>query len=276
MTKIIIKKLTLQNIIVYMIFYKNIVKICCVALMLFISFSCTNKGIIPAKKMSKIIAEMYLADQYVEMMPQMRSQADSMKLYTGILKKFGYNESEYVNSVRYYLSRSNDMLNIHLNAKQILMKRKRELEKIAPKLDKRAFIMNAEYDSEIVDTLYKNPYNRAVKWIIAPYTYGNIRFFEIEKSDIPVNAQWWKNNMTSKSDSLFIFIKPSFEKSTTTKIKEKKTKTERVKIPANKKIIEIGKPIKLEELEQKIEKNRREHKTDKLRKKLRKEESKKK
>lgn len=266
MTKIIIKKLTLQIIFVYMNFYKNILKSCCVALLFLSAFSCTEKGVIPAKKMSRILSEMYLADQYAEITPQLRGSTDSMKLYTGIIQKFGYTETDYINSIRYYMSKSKDMLKIHINAKQILTKRKKELEKIVPYLEVKKGFLNSNYDSDNVDTLFKNPYNRAVKWLISPYLYGKTDFFALLKSDIPANSKWWNNNIYIKSDSLSLY-KPIDKNSR--RLNESNKKTD--KSPATVNNTKIVAPKEIDEIKRTLNKNLKKQDLNKLRKELRKE-----
>lgn len=250
----------------YMNILRNILIVLSLSTMLFAASSCTGKGIIPEKKMSKIIAEMYLADQYIDITPQLRNQTDSMLVYQGILQKYGFTQEEYVGSIRYYMGISNKMYKIHSAAKQILMKRKHELDKIAPAAISHPLMkFNTSFNSDNVDTLFKNPLNRAMKWLTAPYSFGKIPFYRIDSSDTPVNAKWWNNNISIQTGEKFVFAKPietnTVQENDKDRNKNSHTSTE------HKKII-IGKNIDNTQLEENLKKDQ--NKVEILKRKLKK------
>ncbi len=156
-----------------------------------------NKTIIKEDKLSRIIGEMYLADQYIEQSPQYRAQTDTMRLYDAIFRKYGYTGEDYRNSVEYYLKKGNTYKKIHYRAKEILQERENELKKI---LEIQSGIPAGWWASDSVKTipvqfLEKDPYLRSVKWILlwdAPVEWEFFRDSAI--TDIPQNIYWWKNN----------------------------------------------------------------------------------
>ena len=74
-------------------------------ILLVLMFSSCNReeGIIPRKKMSRIYAEMLLADQWIQANPQFRWVADTTLMYEPILEKYGYSSEDYRRTVYRYL-----------------------------------------------------------------------------------------------------------------------------------------------------------------------------
>ena len=167
-------------------------------------FSCTKRGIIPANELSRIIGEMYLADQYVEENPQYRIQADSAALYESIFGKYGYTTETYRNSLAYYLQKGNSYEKINTRARDMLSERKNELERILQKTGK------TPVHWPILDSIRKinlhelraYPYLRAVKWFSIPDEDAGWKFTDTQEPDIPGNIRWWILNVDIFSDSL--------------------------------------------------------------------------
>lgn len=64
-----------------------------------------SKGIIPRGKMSKIYAELFVADAWLGMASsELKHKADTTAFYEPIFKKYGYTTKDYLNSVEYYLN----------------------------------------------------------------------------------------------------------------------------------------------------------------------------
>ena len=64
--------------------------------------SCSSAPI-PQRKMMNLYYEMFTIDQYITESPELRSQADSLSVYGGILERHGYSVEDYLAAVDYYL-----------------------------------------------------------------------------------------------------------------------------------------------------------------------------
>ena len=64
--------------------------------------SCSSAPI-PQRKMMNLYYEMFTIDQYITESPALRSQADSLSVYGGILERHGYTVEDYLAAVDYYL-----------------------------------------------------------------------------------------------------------------------------------------------------------------------------
>lgn len=58
---------------------------------------------IPRGKMVDIYAEMFLQDQVIRQNQDLRKKADSILVYEGIFREYGYDTDDYLFSVEYYL-----------------------------------------------------------------------------------------------------------------------------------------------------------------------------
>lgn len=68
--------------------------------------SCQKKGgIIPRATLSKIYAELFVADSWLSMASsEEKYMADTMAFYAPIFKKYGFTTEDYLHSVEYYLN----------------------------------------------------------------------------------------------------------------------------------------------------------------------------
>lgn len=79
--------------------------ICVLALVTVLLASCGREGkVIPKGKLSRIYAEMFLADQWLEDHESERTMVDTTLFYDPIFKRFGCTFEDYDASVNYYLS----------------------------------------------------------------------------------------------------------------------------------------------------------------------------
>ena len=60
--------------------------------------------VISRSKMSKIYAEMFVMDQWVQNKPGLRTIADTSLVYEPILEKYGFDSDDYQYSVEYYMA----------------------------------------------------------------------------------------------------------------------------------------------------------------------------
>jgi len=90
--------------------------------------SCSGRGgrIIPASKMSKIYADMVIADQWIRT-ENKTLQADTSLVYEPIFRKYGYTTEDYRKSVSHYLRKPGDFADIFEDARSILQKQIVEL-----------------------------------------------------------------------------------------------------------------------------------------------------
>lgn len=68
--------------------------------------SCSREEtrVIPRSKLTKIYAEMLVADQWIQTSSEMRTAADTMLIYEPILEKYGYSSADYRNTLNEYLN----------------------------------------------------------------------------------------------------------------------------------------------------------------------------
>lgn len=76
-----------------------------VVLAVFVTLSsCSREGkVIPRGKLSKIYAEMFVADQMIQQDPALRRMADTSWVYEPIFRKYGYTSDDYRASMEYYI-----------------------------------------------------------------------------------------------------------------------------------------------------------------------------
>lgn len=169
-------------------------------LSLFLSSCSRDENIIPQKTMSAIVAEMYLADKYVEDIPQYRAQMDSLYLYEAVTARYGYTYNDYQTSVKHYLQKGDALKKIHIKAKETLVSRRDHLNSIIAKergMEIKFWALDSLVKKEFC-RLWKEPYLRTVQWLTM---YNKIkqpkswRFTDTTAADMPQNAVWWINNI---------------------------------------------------------------------------------
>lgn len=69
-----------------------------------LTFSCSDGGkVIPKKKMVRIYADMFVADQWLNQNYKAERVADTSFVYEAIFEKYGYDSEDYRASVDYYI-----------------------------------------------------------------------------------------------------------------------------------------------------------------------------
>ena len=116
--------------------------------------SSSENDVIPSDKMSLIIADFYMSDQYIALEPAYKGEMDTTLLYETVTERYGYTFEDYLKAMEYYLQKGDMLKRIYTQAKERLIRRRDELA-----------IQNAKIES----------YNEA------------LRFFEMKKAD-----QLWK------------------------------------------------------------------------------------
>ena len=164
---------------------------------------CGKMGIISKGTMSDIVAEMYLADQFIEHTPDMRGQTDSLAVYPAVIERNGHTVEEYSASVRYYLQRDDEynkilkraMISLEEHSKVVEVELRR-LEKFR-RGPKKWWALDSVRSMNPSELLY-NPVMRGVRWMVIPkerivkWAMGDSAVV-----DIPQNPEWWKNNINA-------------------------------------------------------------------------------
>ena len=66
---------------------------------------CARKGVIPARKMSNILHDMYVLDAQISSERKYRPIADTTSVYGALLAEYGYTQEDFHNSLNYYLKK---------------------------------------------------------------------------------------------------------------------------------------------------------------------------
>ena len=99
--------------------------------------SCGRDGkVIPRSKLSRIYAEMFLADQWLNDNPGLRKTADTTRFYETIFRKFGYGFEDYDASVNYYLNHPEKYKKIIERTQDKLRKTQKSLESFEKALER--------------------------------------------------------------------------------------------------------------------------------------------
>lgn len=173
--------------------------------------ACSKKdNIIPKQEMTRIIGEMYIADQYIERKPELRAQIDTLILYEAVTNRYGYTIEDFRISVEYYLQKGSALKDMHLKArKQILAERdilRKQLETYRKELPE--WWVSDSLLVKHVNSLWKEPYLRNIKWIANLSSEDNFNIKDTTAFDTPENPIWWKytinlNSEKSAADSLY-------------------------------------------------------------------------
>jgi len=78
-------------------------KVVLVAVVLILT-GCAGKGVIPARKMSKILHDMYVLDAQISQVREYRPMADTTSVYGALLAEYGYTQEDFSKSLDYYLN----------------------------------------------------------------------------------------------------------------------------------------------------------------------------
>lgn len=193
---------------------KTILMAVCSAAVLFLLQGCDDGAAVGKRTMSDIIAEMYLADQYVQQTPSLMVESDSVLLYAAIMAKYGYTLDDYNSSIRYYLQDGDSYGDILRNAYSKLEKRERELEIITqseeaaargPRIEK-WWAIDSLRSADPSELLYDRLL-RSLKWMVLPDE--RLQEWTILDSaivDIPQNPQWWANTACPPERAFHTFM----------------------------------------------------------------------
>lgn len=165
-----------------------------------IIFTSCGEDKIPKQKMSKIIAEIYITDRYINSNYELVRAMDSSFLYEPIFKKYGYSTKEFMNTIDYYVERPAKLKTIYLTAKQILedemaiasaeLQRERSRDSIVAIVEKTVMPGDSK---KITDSQ-----TRSLRWIYLPDRMPKwdspLTDISLTGYDAPISPVWWVNN----------------------------------------------------------------------------------
>lgn len=64
---------------------------------------CSDKPVIPARKMASIFHDMYLLDAQLDIENSFRNMADTSSVYGAVFAEYGYSEDDFRSALDYYL-----------------------------------------------------------------------------------------------------------------------------------------------------------------------------
>lgn len=180
---------------------KTYIKAVCFFAALLLFQGCSQDGVIDKATMSRIVMEMYLADQYIEGNPQMRAQTDSLAVYPAIMEKYGYTMEEYSNSIRYWLQEDEEYINILKDAQAAMEERVEVLDAQIREIEllrrgpQKWWALDSVRAVPAKEFLYDHLL-RGVRWLVVPgEELPGWKMNDSAVVDIPQNPQWWGNNM---------------------------------------------------------------------------------
>lgn len=100
------------------------------ALLALATSSCGPKDVIPVEDMTSIFCEFYMTDRYLDENPELRAQADTTIVYLPVLRKYGYSQDQFLNSVKYYLTEPEKFNAIFRRVQARMSEREKELNQI--------------------------------------------------------------------------------------------------------------------------------------------------
>lgn len=179
--------------------FLHILAILAMTLTLFSSCKKEGNKVIPRSKMAKIYAEMLLADQWLQMEPDIRRGADTTLVYEPILEKYGYDSEIYRRSIYKYLDDPERFARIFRTTIEIYDKRLKELNKLKDIFDDNLLKERAreKYRVEInIDEHF--PYLRSEPYI---HYYDSL--------DVRIDSATWEYRFTNveRSDTVYEGLK---------------------------------------------------------------------
>lgn len=170
---------------------------------------CGEKGVIEKDTMADIVAQMYLADQFVESTPDVMGKTDSMSVYPAVIARNGHTVEEYIASVTYYLQKDDEYAGI---LKKAMASMEDHVAKLDEEIERLARLRRGPTKWWALDSvrnmasgeLLYNTVMRGVRWMVIPgerlvkWAVGDSAVV-----DIPQNPQWWKNTLNAPLNRKF-------------------------------------------------------------------------
>jgi len=178
-------------------------------------FTSCGESRIPKQKMSKIIAEIYISDRYINTNQELVRAVDSSFLYEPIFNKYGYTTKDFIYTINYYVEQPAKLRAIYLGAKQILqdeMGRADAEYKQERSRDSLIAVMERTIMPGVNDEA-PDSRTRALRWIYLPARMPKwtdpLTDTSLVKFDAPLSPVWWKNNIQTNQKPFLDYEKNS-------------------------------------------------------------------
>ena len=94
-------------------------------LLLASSAACSRGSrVIPERKMTELIADMFIADQWLHDFPQYRSKADTTLFYDAVFRMHGYTFEDYQASLDFYIDHPDKFIKVSQKAADLIGSRR--------------------------------------------------------------------------------------------------------------------------------------------------------
>lgn len=188
--------------------------------LLLLVVSCSEDKI-PESDLSKIIADFYIADGYLNTNYQIVQKMDSVSLYAPIIKKYGYTISEFNSTISKLIERPSTLKKVFEESKKIIDLQRVDIENKINQENKRGIFLPELFKAitqinkgEKVSTRL-----RSIRWIAFPNEYISFKFYDDslmrEKFEDPSLSKWWISSLKQER------IDPTFISKTTRDEKNK-------------------------------------------------------
>lgn len=166
--------------------------------------SSSENDVIPSDKMSLIIADFYMSDQYIALEPAYKGEMDTTLLYETVTERYGYTFEDYLKAMEYYLQKGDMLKRIYTQAKERLIRRRDELAIQNAKIESYNEALRF-FEMKKADQLWKEPDLRAIYHLSGIKVKQEWDIRDTTIADNPQNSKWWIYNLTASrlSDSLY-------------------------------------------------------------------------
>lgn len=174
------------------------------AIFAFTGCSRSREEIIPSDKMALIVADMYMADQFIALEPAYKGDLDSALLYETVMERYGYTFPDYMKAMEYYLQKGDMVKRIHTAAKESLIKRRDRLAILNADLESYNRAVEL-FEKKDLNQLWKEPDLRALCHLSRIKVMGEFSITDTTEADTPQNSKWWIYNINGYAiaDSLY-------------------------------------------------------------------------
>lgn len=210
------KKLPLHNIFQLMHSKGLLLKTALCAICFVLLQGCGSKDVVSEEKMVDVLVDMFIADQSLEIKPDLLVQKDSMLVYPPIMLKHGVTVEQFEASMRYYVDDGESYLSILKEVKSVLNGKQDAVAKLMKQIEeeKRSRILTDWWAVDSIRCMTSaelkyDRYLRAVRWlVVGDRELGDWKFTDSLDIDIPQNGQWWHDNMVPQNRKFIdLFLK---------------------------------------------------------------------
>lgn len=184
-----------------------------IAITLLLLTSCGN-SLIPRGKLSRIVADIYLSDKFVNNTAEMVSKADSTMLYEPILNSYGYTSDDFIRTIEYYVERPAKLKTVYLKAQESLQL---ELDNINIQLlhERRVDSLRVSLSQELAESNINktepDSRSRSLRWIIFSEIdeihYIKTPLVNAIDYDSPVSGFWWRRSLEQNQKPFYKYEK---------------------------------------------------------------------